>query len=315
MQTEFGDFATFGEAAAGVMDMLNAVHGLDAWFVTRIRVDEWIVTHLRGQSEFSRGDALPVSLDARARLLHGERPKTNAETELEALEDRRGEPAAVAEHAYVCAPLIVRDEYFGALCGLDTRAVRPDDAGESPALTAAARVLSTILRSELDAEELVRRAERAESEALIDGLTGLFNRRGFDRLLEREEARAERYSHPATVFIMDVDGLKRRNDAEGHAAGDALLRSVADAIRSVVREHDVAARCGGDEFAVLAVESDAADAPGLYERFETAFAATGVMLSIGVAFRERVGGLRSAVDRADAAMYERKAERSAKPVE
>jgi diguanylate cyclase (GGDEF)-like protein len=294
------------------MDMLNALHGLDAWFITRIRLDAWIVTHLRGQSEFVRGDALPLPVETRERLLRGQRPKTRLEDELEALAGRRVVSAAVLEHPYICAPLIVRDEFFGALCGLDTRAARPADTGESAAVTKAARLLSTILRSELDAEELLRRAERAESDALVDELTGLFNRRGWDRLLEREEARAERYSHPATVFMMDVDGLKRRNDVEGHAAGDALLRAVADAIRSVIREHDVAARLGGDEFAVLAVESDDADARGVYERLETAFASTGVTLSIGAAYRERAGGLRAAVDRADAAMYQRKAKRSAK---
>jgi diguanylate cyclase (GGDEF)-like protein len=295
------------------MEMLNAVHGLEAWYVARIRLDEWIVTHLRGEGEFSRGDSLPVTLASREQILTGaRRVPTTAERELEALARRRGVPAGVPAHSYVGAPLIINDELYGALCGLDTRAVRPDYDDGLPALAMAARLLSTILRSELDAEELQRRVERAEADALVDELTGLFNRRGWDRLTEREEARAERYSHPATVFMMDVDGLKQKNDEQGHAAGDELLRAVADAIRSVIREHDVAARLGGDEFAVLAVESDAAAARGLHERLSAAFAAAGTSLSIGVAYRERTGGVRAAVDRADAAMYERKADRTAK---
>jgi diguanylate cyclase (GGDEF)-like protein len=294
------------------MEMLNAVHGLNAWYVTRIRLDEWIVTHLRGESAYARGDALPLTLASREQILTGVRRGTDAERRLEALSQRRGIPAVVPEQRYIGAPLIIDDELYGALCGLDTRAVRPDGDDRLPALATAARLLSTILRNELDAEELQRRVERAEADALVDELTGLFNRRGWDRLVEREEARAERYSHAATVFMMDVDGLKRKNDEQGHAAGDGLLRVVADAIRSVIREHDVAARLGGDEFAVLAVESDQAAARALYERLEAAFAAAGAALSIGVAYRERSGGLPAAVDRADAAMYERKAERVAK---
>ena len=144
----------------------------------------------------------------------------------------------------------------------------------------------------------------------MDELTGLFNRRGWDRLTEAEEARSARYGHGATVFMMDVDGLKQKNDVEGHMAGDELLRRVADAVRSAVREHDVAARLGGDEFAVLAVESDDEQTTGLQQRLEAAFAAAGVQLSIGTAQRAYGGGIADAVERADAAMYERKATRS-----
>ena len=111
--------------------------------------------------------------------------------------------------------------------------------------------------------------------------------------------------------MMDVDGLKKKNDSEGHPAGDELLRRVADAVRSVIREHDVAARLGGDEFAVLAVESDDEQASGLHQRLEEAFIAAGVQLSIGAAHRICDGGIADAVARADAAMYARKAARAA----
>jgi len=129
-------------------------------------------------------------------------------------------------------------------------------------------------------------------------------------LTEREEARAARYGHGATVFMMDVDGLKRMNDRDGHSAGNELLRTVSNCMRSVIREHDVAARLGGDEFAVLAVESDAEQARALQERLEAAFTAAGVAVSIGFAHRDYYGGIPAAVDLADAAMYRAKAARS-----
>jgi diguanylate cyclase (GGDEF)-like protein len=162
----------------------------------------------------------------------------------------------------------------------------------------------------LENEALLRRAERAEADALVDELTGLFNRRGWDRLTEREEARAARYGHGSAVFMMDVDGLKQKNDREGHAAGNDLLRRVAHCVRSVVREHDVAARLGGDEFAVLAVESDTDQARALQERLDREFVAAGVSVSIGIAHRDYFGGIPAAVERADAAMYRAKAGRA-----
>ena len=286
---EFGDYSTFEEAVDGMMEMLDELHGIDAWFVTHTHLDDWIVMHLRGETEIKRGDALRLSQANRDRI-------------------SRGVPALLPGDVYVGAPLVVNDVVHGALCGR-IRSGATDAADDSPALNMAARLLSTILRSELEADALTRRAERAEADALIDELTGLFNRRGWDRLTEREEDRAVRYGHAATVLMMDVNGLKQKNDREGHAAGDALLQSVAAAIKSVIREHDVAARLGGDEFAVLAVETDPEDARGLLHRFQAAFKAAGVALSIGMATRSFTGGIPAATAAADAEMYRRKAER------
>lgn len=291
------------------MDMLNALHVLDAWFVTRFKLDEWIVTHLRGTAPFGRGHALIVPAATRELMLRGRPAKSRAETELEAVAERTSITRMPDNYDVVGAPLVVRDQLFGVLCGLDTTSSFREKHGDSPHVMTAARILSTILRSELEREELLRRAERAEDDALVDELTGLFNRRGWDRLTEREETRSARYGHSATVFMMDVDGLKRKNDEEGHQAGDELLRRVADAMRSVVREHDVAARLGGDEFAVLAVETDDDESAGLQTRLEAAFEAAGVQLSIGAAHRDFNGGIADAVDRADAAMYRSKAAR------
>jgi diguanylate cyclase (GGDEF)-like protein len=291
------------------MDMLSELQVIDAWFITRIRLDDWIVTHLCGNAPFKRGHALRLPAAMRDQIVRDRLPASGVETELEALAERTSEDKTVVAPAFVGAPLVVRDQLFGVLCGIDPTATDRDANRDSPHLMTAARILSTILRDELENEELVRRAERAEAEALVDELTGLFNRRGWERLVEREESRSARYGHAATIFMMDVDGLKQKNDAEGHAAGDDLLRRVADAVRSVVREQDVAARIGGDEFAVLTVESDDDQARGLLARFEAAFAAAGVTLSIGSASRDFDGGISAAVERADAEMYRCKAAR------
>ena len=125
----------------------------------------------------------------------------------------------------------------------------------------------------------------------------------------------KRYKHPFCVLLMDVDGLKRINDAHGHPAGDRLLMQVAMSLQRSVRTMDTAARLGGDEFCVLAPEQDAKSGPALAERLAAAIAEEVVTpdeppasVSIGVAacpdHGEEAEGL---IDAADRAMYRAKA--------
>jgi diguanylate cyclase (GGDEF)-like protein len=100
------------------------------------------------------------------------------------------------------------------------------------------------------------RARQFSNEARTDHLTGLANRREFERVMEREVALAERHGRQLTVMMIDVDNLKKINDRGGHTAGDAALRLVAQKLLRVVRASDVCGRLGGDEFAVAMPETD-----------------------------------------------------------
>ena len=93
--------------------------------------------------------------------------------------------------------------------------------------------------------------QRLEHMADHDPLTGLLNRRGLERELEAQLARARRYPCGGTLAVIDLDGFKHVNDTLGHAAGDTLIAGIADALRQRLRETDVIARMGGDEFAVI----------------------------------------------------------------
>jgi diguanylate cyclase (GGDEF)-like protein len=110
------------------------------------------------------------------------------------------------------------------------------------------------------------RFREARQLADLDALTGLHNRRYFHETLQREVARARRYSRRLALIVFDLDDFKAINDRVGHLAGDAVLADASDRIRSVVRSADIACRVGGDEFAVIMPESTLADAEQLYRR-------------------------------------------------
>lgn len=155
----------------------------------------------------------------------------------------------------------------------------------------------------------VDRARSAELESRVDALTGLPNRRLWDEAAAQEEARCLRRGLRSLVAVVDLDGLKEANDTQGHLAGDLLLRGAAAALRATVRESDLVARVGGDEFAVLAVDFDEGDPAAFGARLEEALCAAGACASVGVTVAEAGTSLVEAFDRADHLMYQRKHER------
>jgi diguanylate cyclase (GGDEF)-like protein len=156
----------------------------------------------------------------------------------------------------------------------------------------------------------------AHTRASLDPLTGLMNRASFDRALELAIAHAARAHSPAAVLFMDLDGFKTVNDQRGHAVGDLLLREVAARIMTSVREDDLLARYGGDEFVVLLEQlTDPhvvhAIASRVIEALSHPFSADGLTVrlsvSIGVAlFPEHGASAEELLACADAAMYEAK---------
>ena len=134
------------------------------------------------------------------------------------------------------------------------------------------------------------RARQFSSEARTDHLTGLANRREFERVMEREVALSERHGRRLSVMMIDLDNLKRINDRQGHRAGDGALKLVAQHLQRVVRASDVCARIGGDEFAVAMPETDIERARDVASRLRMAIMQVGlsskspdqVEVSIGV---------------------------------
>ncbi|HYB27908.1 MAG TPA: diguanylate cyclase [Solirubrobacteraceae bacterium] len=117
---------------------------------------------------------------------------------------------------------------------------------------------------------LERERDALRASALTDPLTGAANRRSLLSRIDYEIARHARTGRSFALLMLDLDGFKELNDRFGHPAGDDLLREVAGALSGVIRDQDTVARVGGDEFCVLAPETDDAGAGRLISRVETA---------------------------------------------
>lgn len=204
---------------------------------------------------------------------------------------------------------------FGALCGLGAGEGNYDAPAAAKVIRLAA-LLGEVAAAEWEiaqqasrAEAAAVRASRVEQESLTDSLTGLANRRAWDRALEAEEKRRRRYGGPAAVVIVDLDDLKKVNDSQGHLSGDLLLRLVGRVIADASRDSDVVARTGGDEFAVLALDCDGPQLGVLVSRLREALDVEGVAASVGGASRRPDAGMAEAWAEADEVMYAEKARR------
>lgn len=152
-----------------------------------------------------------------------------------------------------------------------------------------------------------RRATAVARIALLDHLTGLANREGFDRQMAVEWQRAIRHDRPLGLVFVDLDDFKAFNDTFGHVAGDRLLREVAAAIVTTARASDFTARLGGDEFVVICPDAEEEGLDRLVERLRVESAGMAVSLSIGAASRlAEDQSSDDLVHRADVAMYRAK---------
>jgi diguanylate cyclase (GGDEF)-like protein len=306
--------STFDGAVSSVLDHLQERVGLRLWMLARRSGDSAVVLGVRDRwygiapGEVLDWDVLPCRAVADGRV-----PMVVPATVVPAATGLGAFAVAAQVGAWAAVPIVDPEgDLFGCLCGMDPRP-QPALAGELPTLELLGRLLGTVLAQELEREELERRVERAELEALTDPLTGVGNRRAWDHIFDAEEARCRRYGSPASLVSVDLDDLKRVNDDRGHAAGDALLRRAAQVIVATKRASDVVARLGGDEFGVLAVECDEAAATALAERIRQALLGAGIRASVGHATRRPGGGLARAWDEADAAMYARKRRSARRP--
>jgi len=176
-------------------------------------------------------------------------------------------------------------------------------------------LIAEISRLRGEVAHLESRVEELDRLANMDTLVPVANRRGLTSQLDMMIARFERHGTPAALLFVDVDGLKALNDAFGHAAGDAALIHLTEMMVASVRQTDMVARIGGDEFAILLDHANEQSACETASRLvdqvagaEFCFEGTCLPLSIAIGFThiELGDSPESVMDRADEAMYRHK---------
>lgn len=233
---------------------------------------------------------------------------------------------------YAGAPLITASgAALGTVCVID-RVPRELTEAQIEALKALSRQVVQLLalrRANADLELLSRahvlrqrelEASQLELQRLntelarqtqTDALTGLNNRRAFDKVLGQEFARATRTQLPLAILMVDVDHFKAYNDDFGHLAGDAALQAVAAAIKSQARAYDCVARFGGEEFVVVLPDAGPEEMQAVAERVRLAVEALTtlqrpVTVSVGAALCHAATSAAELVERADQALYQAK---------
>ena len=174
--------------------------------------------------------------------------------------------------------------------------------------------------SQDEVERLKTELTRAREEAVIDGLSGLLNRKAFDERAQLLVSTLGAASAGPALVMIDIDHFKQINDTFGHLFGDAVIRSIGHLIKSTVKGQDIAARYGGEEFALLLPETPLAGARVVADRLRFAFAQSrirrfnseepvgNITISAGVASYRAGEDCNALIARADAALYRSKAQ-------
>jgi diguanylate cyclase (GGDEF)-like protein len=212
-------------------------------------------------------------------------------------------------NSFVALPITAGSDVLGVVCvtdRVDDLAFTRDDLSRFRALAAPAALALARERIRADAESHAHAA-------IIDPVSGLFNRRYFQVRLEEELQRARRHKMPVALLMADIDDFKRINDRFGHLVGDTVIGDVADILRRSVRLFDVCTRFGGEEFAIVMPGTGAESAATIAERVRRRIeeyrpgagelAALRVTVSVGLAVSSANISARDLVEQADAALY------------
>jgi diguanylate cyclase (GGDEF)-like protein/PAS domain S-box-containing protein len=212
---------------------------------------------------------------------------------------------------FLCLPMVAQGDALGVLRvhGKDvTHSI--DESKRQLAMTVAEHMTLAL------ANLLLRETLRHQS--IRDALTGLYNRRYLEEVLDREIYRAVRHQRPLAIIMLDVDHFKRFNDEFGHDAGDSLLREMGSFLKAAIRQTDSACRYGGEEFLVIMPETTLLGAVQKAEKLREKFKNLNIMhqgqllrratISLGVAaFPEHGSTVKILIQMADKALYQAKA--------
>lgn len=224
------------------------------------RFTEWVARGLSDEFQknikFRAGGLAEKAFETGTYILSDDRPKSRHKLS-KAVRDE-------GVKSFICLPLISQSRHLGVMYFYrhDRDCFLPEEIN----------LLSTFANLAAGAVDNARLYGQTLDQATTDTLTGLPNRRMFDRRLDTELQRANRYGKSFSLLMLDVDHFKRINDIYGHPAGDAVLKAIPETLVSELREVDLIARYGGEEFIAILPETDGPEARHVAERIRRAMA-------------------------------------------
>lgn len=305
---------TFEQAAEATLTYLRASVPMAFWSVTRRENDRQTYQYL-GANDYGllRGQSHPWEDSFCVHMSAGRGPMVAPDAQAVPVYAGAKVNELATIGAYAGAAIREADgQVFGAVCGISPDiSTDPRLAAAEPVLQLLGQMLTMILAVERRRDDVAQELAAASLAAETDVMTGLHNRRAWERLLAEQEDRVRRLGDPTVLAMLDLDMLKTINDTQGHAAGDDYIRRAAVALAAAVPAGDVAARLGGDEFGVLMLHCTEREADARVQQLYAALAAAGVAGSVGWAPISVLRGLPAALAEADEAMYAAKRERRA----
>ena len=299
------NFRDFEDAGKAILEYLHNHLGFNLWMITRTEGNDWIVLQAKDSGYgVKAGQVFNWADSYCSKMVLGKGPRIAHDSKKIPLYEEAGINKVVDINAYIGQPLLNEDgSVFGTLCAIDP-SVQPKSIEQySDLLELFSLLLSRILQNEIKINEQKRISEKLEMESLTDHLTGAFNRRAWDKLLDLEESRCKIYGHSTTIIVIDLNDLKYINDKFGHLKGDQMIQETVQIIKRTVRSNDLVARLGGDEFGILNIETNLENTQKLANRISESLKQAGINAAIGVAARQPGTDLQQTVVEADKQMY------------
>jgi diguanylate cyclase len=302
---------SFDEAARAVVTFLHERIPMGFWAVTRMENGNQTYLHLDDRAYgLEQGGSYPFADSFCINMLADKGPRVAPDVGRVPVYRDSKAAQDVPIGAYAGVPINEADgSLFGTLCGINMDPLDPTIVEEQGLLELLCQLLGMVLVADRARDQALRVAVAAKAAAETDPLTGLYSRHAWNEIIAAEEERQRKYADPTVIAIVDLDLLKRINDEQGHAAGDAYIQAAGQALRDAAPSESPVARLGGDEFALLLRDTTAQDAHGVVEGLYRSLAEAGVAGSIGWAPYTVITGFPGAMEVADERMYAAKRER------
>ena len=283
---------------------------LQVWMVTTVHNDEWkvVYAHNRGYP-ITEGQTFDWQDSFCCRMMANEGPQfaSNAQD----CEAYRQAPIAktLPITIYVGVPLYGDgNQFIGTLCGLDPQPAVAGIRSSEAIVRRTADIISKLLSMERKLAKIESRSKSIKGIAWRDEMTGLLNRRGWNRLVQKTDAVTDTHVH--AVVMLDLDKLKSVNDEKGHAAGDKLIVDAANVLAQSMRGDDIVARLGGDEFGILLQDVYPRQLEDIVQRIGTELAAANIAATLGYAASPPHASIAIATEAADQMLIGQKRKRN-----